>query len=123
MATTIQPIDHPAAWKATEFASKKDLTVELKDRHLSALATGLAALKSVTCEYAEVNSACFPLEGILEDVAAWREEVQRGRGLVDGIAQARAAAQAMTENLRAHLEVVDFNLVHLAHVHVATGRV
>ena len=82
MATPIQPIDHPAAWKATEFASKKDLTVELEDRHLSALATGLAVLKSDTCEYAEVNSACFPLEGILEDVAAWRKEVQRGRGLL-----------------------------------------
>jgi len=43
MATTIQPIDHPAAWRATDFASKKDLTVELEDRHLSALAAGLAA--------------------------------------------------------------------------------
>ncbi len=82
MATTIQPIDHPAAWRAADIASKKDLTVELEERHLSALATGLSALKSDTCEYAEINSARFPLEGIAEDIAVWREEVYRGRGLL-----------------------------------------
>ena len=82
MATTIQPIDHPAAWRAADIASKKDLTVELEERHLSALATGLSALKSDTCEYAEINSARFPLEGIAEDIAVWREEIYRGRGIL-----------------------------------------
>ena len=49
--------------------------------------------------------------------------VQFGRSLVNGVAQACAATQALAENLGAHLKVIDLDLVHLAHVHVATGRV
>ena len=49
--------------------------------------------------------------------------VDIGHGFVDGIAQARAAAQAMAEHLGAHLEVVDFYFVHLTHVHIAAGGI
>lgn len=82
MGAAIHPFDHPAAWKATDFASKADLTIELDGRHLSALEAGLAALKSEAGNYAEVTPGRFPLDGIAGDVAAWREEVQRGRGIL-----------------------------------------
>jgi hypothetical protein len=78
----IKPFDHPAAWKATDFTSKADLTVALDGRHLSALEAGLAALKSETREHARVTPEIFPLDGIADDIAAWREEVHRGRGIV-----------------------------------------
>ena len=82
MRAAIHPFEHPAAWKATDFACKTDLTIELDGRHLSALEAGLAALKSETSNYAEVTRARLPLDRIADDVAAWREEVQRGRGVV-----------------------------------------
>lgn len=82
MHAAIQPFDHPAAWKATDFTSKADLTVTLDSRHLSALEAGLAALKLRTSNYVQVTPASFPLEGIADDIVAWREEVQRGRGVI-----------------------------------------
>lgn len=82
MGAAIHAFDHPAAWKATDFASKKDLTVELDGRHLAALEAGLVALKAETSDHAGVTPQRFPLDGIADDVAAWREEVQRGRGLL-----------------------------------------
>jgi len=82
MVAAIDPFGHPAAWKATDFASKKDLTVELDGRHLAALEAGLAALKAETLEHGAVTPQRFPLGRIADDVAAWREEVQRGRGLL-----------------------------------------
>jgi len=82
MINIIQPIAHPAAWRATDFKSKEDVTVELEDRHILALASGLTALKSITRDYREVNPACFPLGDIMKDIVAWREEIHRGRGLL-----------------------------------------
>ena len=82
MTTAIHPISHPAAWRATDFRSKGDLTVEFEDHHVSALEKGLAELKSNTHDYKEVNPTWFPLDGIMKDIAAWREEVHRGGGLL-----------------------------------------
>jgi hypothetical protein len=82
MPSAIEPFSHPAAWKATDFASKKDLTIDLDSRHLSALEAGLAALKAEMTDGAGVTAERFPLNGIIDDVNAWREEVQRGRGLI-----------------------------------------
>ena len=82
MRMDIHLFDHPAAWKATDFASKTDLTIDLHDHHLAALASGLAALKSATHSHADVTRERFPLDGIADDVAAWRGEVQRGRGIL-----------------------------------------
>ena len=82
MGAAITAFDHPAAWMATDFASKKDLTIELDGRHLSALVAALAALKSETREHGSVTRERFPLEGIAGDVGAWREEVLRGRGFI-----------------------------------------
>ncbi|MDA1099852.1 MAG: TauD/TfdA family dioxygenase [Proteobacteria bacterium] len=82
MHAAIHPFDHAAAWRASDFASKNDLTIELDGRHLSALEAGLAALKAETRDNGDVTRARFPLEAIADDVAGWREEVQRGRGIL-----------------------------------------
>ncbi len=82
MQTAIHPFDHPAAWKATDFTSKADLTIELEGRHLSALEAGLAALKTEINGHGDVTRERFPLDAIAGDIAAWREEVQRRRGML-----------------------------------------
>jgi hypothetical protein len=82
MQAAVHPFEHPAAWKATDFAAKQDLMIDLDGRHLSALEAGLAALKAETSAHPEVTSERFPLDTIADDVAAWREEVRKGRGLL-----------------------------------------
>ncbi len=82
MQASIHPFDHPAAWKATDFTSKADLTIELEGRHLSALEAGLAALKTEIGGHGDVTPERFPLDGIAGDIDAWRQEVQRGRGML-----------------------------------------
>ncbi|MDP6872583.1 MAG: TauD/TfdA family dioxygenase [Alphaproteobacteria bacterium] len=98
MQADIRAFDHPAAWKATDFASKQDLTIELDERHLSGLAAALAALKSVTDDHAEVTPQRFPLDGIADDIAAWRAEVRQGRGIV--ILKGFPVADLNAEDLR-----------------------
>lgn len=81
-ASPIQPFDHSAAWKATDFSGKDDLAVDLERRHIEALLTAVARLKINMGDYGAVTPASFPLAAIAEDVAAWRREVRDGRGIV-----------------------------------------
>ena len=80
--TQYQPFDHPAAWKATDFASKDDLAVDLERRHIDALAAAVARLPGSNADYGAVTPAAFPLSPIRDDVAAWRKQVQEGRGIL-----------------------------------------
>jgi hypothetical protein len=82
LETSIQPIDHPAAWTVPELGGKDDLAIDLEARHIQALEAGLASLKGVTDDHDGITSALFPLDAIAEDVAAWRGEMRRGRGIV-----------------------------------------
>ncbi len=77
-----QPFAHPAAWRASDFASKNDLAVDLEPRHLAALKDALHRLKQITTDHAAVTPEAFPLAPIEDDVAAWRRDVRDGRGLV-----------------------------------------
>ena len=78
----IQPFDHPAAWKATDFASKDDLAVDLEPRHLDALERALEELKATATEFGEVTPERFRLDAIEDDIAAWSRELNDGRGIV-----------------------------------------
>ncbi|MDH3701847.1 MAG: TauD/TfdA family dioxygenase [Alphaproteobacteria bacterium] len=78
----IIPFDHPAAWKATDFASKDALAVDLDRRHLDALMAATAHLKGATADFSAVTPTDFPLGAIEDDVAAWRHEVREGRGIL-----------------------------------------
>ncbi len=74
--------DHPAAWKATDFASKDDFSIDLTRRHIAALERALAGLKGAVNDHGAITSATFPLDELGEDLEAWRATVLRGRGLL-----------------------------------------
>ncbi len=78
-----RPFEHPAAWKATDFAGKDDVAIELAPRHMDALDAALAHLDARGCVSLEdIGRNDFPLAAIADDVRDWRREVERGRGLV-----------------------------------------
>lgn len=76
------PFLHPAAWKASDFPSKDDFAIDLERRHIEALADELARCKAAVSDHTEVTPSSFPLAAIAEEVTAWRQEVQRGSGIV-----------------------------------------
>ena len=85
--TSIQPIDHPAAWTVTELRGqepegKDGIAIDLTARHIRAFEGGLACLKTVARDHDGITNQRFPLDAIDQDVAAWRDEMRRGRGIV-----------------------------------------
>ena len=80
--TTMQTIDHPAAWKATDFRSKDDFSIDLTTRQSDALEAEVEAYKSSGGNHIGLNPGSFPLVAIRDDVEAWRHEIQQGRGLL-----------------------------------------
>ena len=78
----MQPIDHPACWKATDFSSKDDFSIDLSARQVDALEAETAAFKKTGGDHKELNPQTFPLTAIQDDVSAWSQEIQHGRGLL-----------------------------------------
>ena len=76
------PFNHPAAWKATDFRSKDDFSIDLTPRHARALEEEVIAYRRADGSHAALNPRSFPLESIQEDVQHWRNEVLSGRGLL-----------------------------------------
>lgn len=74
-------IDHPGAWRASDFASKDDLAIDLEPRDRRALEEALQRTLERGLGIDELDAVRFPLADIAEDVAAILAEVQRGRGL------------------------------------------
>ena len=84
-ASTVRnrPFDHPAAWKATDFAGKDDIAVDLAPRHLRALDDALAALNArKPASLGDMVRDDFPLAAIADDLDDWRRELDHGRGIV-----------------------------------------
>ena len=82
LETDIEPFNHRSAWKATDFASNDDFAVDLTARQIDALESDTARLKQAGAAHEEVTVESFPLAAIREDVAAWRDEILRGHGLL-----------------------------------------
>ena len=80
--TPIQPIDHPAAWTVRELGGTDGFAIDLTARHIQAFEDGLALQKGVTEVHDGITRQRFPLDAIAEDVAAWRDGMRRGRGIV-----------------------------------------
>lgn len=78
---SISPLDHPAAWKATDFSGKDDFVIELTPRHIDAMKAGLGQFAHAMETTGQATSAAFPLTAIAEDVAAWRRILHQGRGM------------------------------------------
>ena len=78
----IQFIDHPAAWRSTDYTSKDDFSIDLERRHIDALKDALAEWNSAKDDFSAVTPQTFSLPSIQDDIEGWRDIVLAGRGLV-----------------------------------------
>ena len=75
-------IDHPGAWKATDFKSKNDYAFDLTRRHVEALDHALVQVKKNGLTIDAIGPDQFSLGSIEDDLASIRDEVRNGRGIV-----------------------------------------
>jgi alpha-ketoglutarate-dependent taurine dioxygenase len=78
----LRPIHHPGAWRSADFRDAGDIAFTLEDRHLRALHRGLAHARATGKETESLTRADFPLDGIAADLAALRDRVSDGEGIV-----------------------------------------
>ena len=78
----IQHIDHPAAWRASDVGTRDLLSVEFSRRLVDGLKDALARWPFELDQHERVTTETFALASIAEDIAAWKHELDRGRGLV-----------------------------------------
>ena len=81
-APAIQAFDSPAAWRPGDYPTKDTFAIDLEPRHIAALEAELARFKATGGGHADLNPETFPLSEIAEDVADWRQEVHKGRGMI-----------------------------------------
>lgn len=82
MNASRKPFEHPAVWYSSDFASGDHFAVELGQHHVDALMRALGRVKAERLPLEAIRPEHFPLDTIGEDVARWRHDVQRGRGLL-----------------------------------------
>ena len=75
-------IDHPSAWKASDFKSKGDYTIELESRHVATLARALDQAKTQGLELEQVTRDTFALEGMEDLIEQVTNELLDGRGFL-----------------------------------------
>ena len=75
-------IEHPSAWKASEFKSKDDYTIEMEPRHVDVLARGLEQVKTQGLELEQINKSTFPLDDIQDLLDRVMDELLDGRGFL-----------------------------------------
>ena len=76
------PIDHPSAWRGSDFDSPDDFAIDPGPRHLRAFERALERIRADRLELNDVERRHFEVPDIAGDIAAWFEEVQHGRGFV-----------------------------------------
>lgn len=73
-------IDHPSAWKASDFASPNAYAIAVAPRHVAAFDGALAALRRRGSRLYDIDRELFAVPSIADDLAEWREDVVAGRG-------------------------------------------
>ena len=76
------PIQARSAWKPADFPTPDAFSFTLTDAHFAAFDAALAANRRAGRSVEDVTARDFALEPIAADVAAWRDEVLRGRGFI-----------------------------------------
>lgn len=78
----LRPINHPGAWRSTDFRDSGDIAFMLEDRHLRALERGLAHAGATGKTTEDLTRDDFPLDDIAVELAALRDRVRNGEGVV-----------------------------------------
>jgi hypothetical protein len=80
--TRRMPVRTRSAWKSADFATPDAFSFTLTAAHFAAFDAALAANRHAGHSAEDVTVRDFALEPIAADVAAWRNEVLRGRGFI-----------------------------------------
>ena len=75
-------VDHPSAWKGSDFSGPGDVAFDLEERHLDALRACVARAGAAGRGLQALTAADAALPEIAADLAELRHELMEGRGLV-----------------------------------------
>jgi len=75
-------IDHPSAWKGSDFSGPGDVAFDLEERHLDALRSVVARAHEAGRDLQEMTEAETAMPEIEADLLDLRHELMEGRGLV-----------------------------------------
>jgi Taurine catabolism dioxygenase TauD, TfdA family len=77
-----RPVRAKSAWRPADFPTADAYSLTLTSAHFAAFDQALARSRDGGGRTDDLTAREFPLDGIAADVAAWRDEVLRGRGFV-----------------------------------------
>ena len=75
-------IDHPAAWRGCDIGGKDAVAFDLAPRHIVAFEAAIAVARERGLEPEHFERADFDLSAIAGDIAAIRDALMNGRGVV-----------------------------------------
>lgn len=75
-------INHPSAWKASDFSAPDDYAFDLNARHYAAFDDALLRIRKQGLTLGEVEREHFEVPEIAGDIAGLFDEIQNGRGFV-----------------------------------------
>lgn len=78
----LEPVDHPAAWKASDLGNLADITVAFDQRHIDAFEDAYRAIERAGLALDDVEREHFQVPAISGDLADIYREIVSGRGLV-----------------------------------------
>ncbi|MEQ8654478.1 MAG: TauD/TfdA family dioxygenase [Kiloniellales bacterium] len=73
-------LEHPGAWRGSDFASKDDFSFDLEGRHLKAIERAMDRIRKQGLGLDDIEREHFQLEEIAEDIAGYYNELRDGRG-------------------------------------------
>ena len=77
-----QPVRARSAWRPADFQTPDAFSFKLTDAHFGAFDRALTVNRGAGRNAEDLTARDFSLESIADDVAAWRDEVLRGRGFI-----------------------------------------
>ena len=75
-------IDHPSAWKSTDFKSQDDFSIDLEPHHINALEQALGQVRKAGLSIDEITKDNFPLDDIQDLLDQVSHELMDGRGFL-----------------------------------------
>ena len=75
-------IDHPSAWKSSDFAGEDDFSLDLEPRHLRALDAALHRVRKQGLDAEDIVRDQFPLEGAQDLIEEMRNRLLHGSGFL-----------------------------------------
>ena len=75
-------IEHPSAWKASDFKSQDDYAIDLEPRHIKALDAALDQVRQAGLGIDDITKANFPLDDIQDFIDQVSHELMDGRGFM-----------------------------------------